>query len=97
MNNVKRIEIIIDIPEVPALLAVLREHGADGYSVFSPVTGSGDRGDRRDDEPGGGSANACVLLATPVENSAVLIEAVRPVLRKRGGVCLVSDAQWVVH
>lgn len=97
MQNVKRIEIIIDAPEVPTLLAVLREHGADGYTVISPVTGAGDRGERRNDEPGGGSANAFVLTALVPEKASEIIEAVRPILKKRGGVCLVSDALWVVH
>jgi nitrogen regulatory protein PII len=97
MQLVKRLEIIIDAPEVPALLAVLRKHGAGGYTVISPVTGAGDRGERRNDEPGGGAGNACVLTAAPPEQASILIEAVRPILKKRGGVCLVSDAHWVVH
>ena len=97
MQLVKRLEIIIDAPEVPTLLAVLKKAGADGYTVFSPVTGSGDRGERRNDEPGGGSANAYILTAASPEKASALIEAVRPILKKRGGVCLVSDAQWVVH
>lgn len=97
MQAIKRIEIIIDAPEVPALLAILREHGASGYTVISPVTGAGDRGERCNDEPGGGAANACVLTAALPEEASELVEAVRPILKKRGGVCLVSDAQWVIH
>ncbi len=97
MTPVKRIEIIIDAPEVPALLAKLRESGVSGYSVFSSVTGAGERGERRNDEPGGGSGNACVLTAVAPEKVSGLIEAVRPILKKRGGVCLVSDAEWVIH
>jgi hypothetical protein len=57
----------------------------------------GDRGERRDDEQGGGGGNACVLTAAPPETAMALIEAVRPILKKRGGVCLVSDVDWVVH
>ena len=97
MQHVKRLEIIIDAPEVPALLAVLREHGADGYTIISPVTGAGDRGERRNDEPGGGSGNACVITALLPEKTSEIIEALRPILKQRGGVCLVSDAQWVIH
>jgi hypothetical protein len=26
-----------------------------------------------------------------------LVEAIRPVLKKFGGVCIVSDAKWIVH
>ena len=97
MQQVKRFEIIIDTPEVPALLAVLRAQGVSGYTVFGSVTGAGDRGERRNDEPGGGSGNTCILTATPPEKAIALIEAVRPILKRRGGICLVSDAHWVVH
>jgi nitrogen regulatory protein PII len=97
MKDVKRIEIIIDAPEVPGLLATLRSAGVSGYSVFSPVTGAGERGERRNDEPGGGSGNSCILIAVPPENVAAIIAAVRPTLRRRGGICLVSDARWLIH
>ena len=97
MQHVKRIEIIIDTPEVPALLTILRAEGVSGYTVFNSVTGAGDRGERRNDEPDGGSGNSCILTATPPEKAAALVEAVRPILKRRGGICLVSDASWVVH
>ncbi|CAN5910023.1 hypothetical protein BH11VER1_BH11VER1_09910 [soil metagenome] len=97
MTPVKRIEIIIDAPEVPSLLAILRENGVSGYSVISPITGAGERGERNNDEPGGGSGNACILTAVPPEKVTALIEAVRPILKRRGGVFLVSDALWVIH
>ena len=97
MQQVKRIEIIIDTPEVPELLAVLRAQGVSGYTIFSNVTGAGDRGERRNDEPGGGSGNTCILTTTPPEKATALIEAIRPILKRRGGVCLVSDASWVKH
>ena len=97
MQQVKRLEIIIDTPEVPALLAILREQKVSGYTVFGSVTGSGDRGERRNDEPGGGAGNACILTAVSPEKAAALVVAVRPILKRRGGICLVSDASWVVH
>lgn len=97
MQTGKRVEIIIDCPEVPALLAALRQCGVRGYTIISPVTGLGERGERRNDEPGGGSGNACILIALPSEEAAAVVEVVLPVIKKRGGVCLVSDAQWVVH
>lgn len=97
MQQVKRIEIIIDTPEVPELLAVLRAQGVSGYTIFGNVTGAGDRGERRNDEPAGGSGNTCILTTAPPEKAATLIEAIRPILKRRGGVCLVSDALWVKH
>ncbi len=97
MKHVKRLEIIIDAPELPTLLALLRAKGVSGYTVISPVTGSGGRGERRNDEPGGGSGNACVLTAVSNEQAVEVIESIRPVLKRRGGICLVTDAQSVIH
>lgn len=97
MEAVKRIEIITDSLELRELLALLKACGVSGYSVFHHVTGAGERGEQRDDELTGASANACVLTACPPAQVPAIVEAVRPVLKRRGGVCLVSDAQWVRH
>jgi nitrogen regulatory protein PII len=96
MEPVKRIEIVVDSPEVPELLQILRREGIGGYTVFGHLRGGGDRGERRDDEPSGGG-NACILVAVPAAKLQRVIEVVRPVLKRRGGMCLVGDAHWVVH
>lgn len=96
MQPVKRIEIVVDSPEVPELVALLRREGIGGYTVFGHLSGGGDRGERRDDEPSGGG-NACVLVAVPADAFERVVALVRPVLKRRGGMCLVSDAHWVVH
>jgi hypothetical protein len=97
MKPVKRIEIVIDSPEVPDLLTVLRRERVSGYTVFSQLRGAGDRGARDNDEPGGGNGNACVLTVAPAADVQRLVEAIRPILKRRGGMCLVSDAMWVLH
>lgn len=97
MQSLKRIEIIVDAPEVPSLLKALNAIGVTGYTIFHDLTGSGERGDRRNDEPGGGSGNSCILLAVEPGKIDALVEVVRPILRRRGGVCLMSDAQWLIH
>ena len=97
MEHVKRLEIIIDAPELPTLLALLRAKGVSGYTVISPVTGTGGRGERRNDEPGGGSGNACVITAVPTAQAMEVVESIRPILKRRGGICLITDAQSVIH
>lgn len=97
MQPVKRIEIVVDSPEIPELLSVLRAQGIRGYTLFTHLRGSGDRGDRLDDEPNGGNGNSCLVIAARPDAVAGIIEAIRPILRRRGGMCLISDAQWVVH
>jgi len=97
MRKVKRVEIIIGIPTVPVLLEVMREQGLTGYTVYHNLTGAGHRGERLNDEPAGGGGNACVLSALPPENLEAFLELLRPMLQIHGGICLVSDAEWLVH
>jgi hypothetical protein len=52
----------------------------------------------RDDQVFGDKfENVAFVLACPEESITKLIESIRPVLKKFGGICLVSDAQWVIH
>ena len=41
--------------------------------------------------------NSYVMTACPPEQVAAVIESLRPILKRYGGVCLVSDAQWLIH
>ena len=97
MTPVKKIEIVADSLEVDAITRVLDRHGVSGYTVIRHVEGRGQRGERRDDEITGVFANSYVMTACPADQVAGIIEAVRPILTRFGGVALVSDALWVVH
>jgi nitrogen regulatory protein PII len=92
MNSVKRLEIVVDAGHLHAVLEMLEEAGASGYTVLTGVSGAGDRGLRPDDELSGVQSNRYILCAC---ESSVL-EAVRPplnaLLERIGGLCLVSDA-----
>lgn len=97
MTPMKRLEIVVDTLHLNRLLTKLRQAGATGYTVLPNASGFGDRGDQRADDPSGVSTNACVMLAVPMENAPQVIEAARLALRKYGGVCIVSDCQWLDH
>ncbi|MFN3705737.1 MAG: P-II family nitrogen regulator [Thermoflexales bacterium] len=97
MQPVKRVEFVVDALEVPNLLSLLEQLGLSGYTVIPEVTGKGERGERRGDEPSGVFKNSYVLTTCDASQLAELVEAARPILRKRGGICLVSDALWVKH
>lgn len=94
----KRIEIIIEQPLASRVSEQLDSLGAPGYTLTSNVSGSGDRGVRRANESTGTFTNCIFLIAC--DDDALtqrIIDAVRPLLSLSGGVCLVSDAQWVRH
>lgn len=97
MKPVKRIEIITNSLELKELLRALKDGGVSGYTVISPVTGAGDRGEQFGDELTGVFNNAYVLTLAEPDRAAQLVEAIRTILQRHGGICLVSDAQWVKH
>lgn len=94
---VKRIEIVIDTLHLSRTLEVVREAGGAGYTVVHEAEGRGDRGEQRADEVSGASSNAYIIIAAPAERASAIAEAVLPLLRTYGGMCLVSDSQWLEH
>ncbi|MFA9477531.1 P-II family nitrogen regulator [Phycisphaerales bacterium AB-hyl4] len=97
LQPMKRIEIVIDSPHLPDVLEALRAAAVSGYTVLPGVAGYGERGEQYADEVSGASTNAYVLVAIPEQMVSVIVDAVEPLLRQSGGVCLVSDCQWLVH
>jgi len=71
--------------------------GISGYTIIKDATGKGERGTRGGDELSGTFINSYVMTACPREQVAQVFEALRPILKRYGGICLVSDAEWVVH
>ena len=97
MQAVKRIEIITDTLEMREVCRVLDRLAVSGYSVIRDVTGRGERGVQSGDDLTDVFKNSMVVLACPPERLTEIVEAIRPILKKRGGICLVSDAMWVMH
>ncbi|MCS6774687.1 MAG: transcriptional regulator [Anaerolineae bacterium] len=97
MQAIKRVEIITDALEIERVAQVLEQHGVTGYTIIRDVIGKGERGIRRGDELSGVFRNSYLLTTCEPQQLPAIVEAVRPILKLRGGVCLVSDAMWVKH
>ena len=97
MEAVKRLEIITDAREMREVRAVIDRLGVAGYSVIRDVTGRGERGEQSGDEISGVFTNSLLLTTCAPEQLSALVEAIRPILHRSGGVCLVSDALSVRH
>ncbi len=97
MKPCKRIEIVIEQAHAARLAARLEELGAPGYTQIPRASGRGDRGVRRDDDPSGTLTNCVFLVACDADTAARLLEGIRTLLTRVGGICLVSDAQWLRH
>lgn len=97
MEAVKKIEIITNSLEIPKVLAILDKAGVSGYTVIENVTGSGHRGRVIDDLETHVLTNGYVMSICTEAQEHELVASIRPVIKKYGGVCIVSDAKWIAH
>lgn len=93
MRNVQRIEIVVDAPHAARVLKALRSVGIDDYTLVRGVFGSGDRGPQLGDDITGVSNNNYILTTCPPDRLQAVTDALRPLLRRFGGLCLVSEAR----
>jgi len=98
MNTCKRLEIIIEEVLADRVIDCLAKLEVSGYTLIPSVSGRGGRGDRRNDEPAGTNTNCIIIAACDTEAEAAnVIEAIRPILTRSGGLCLLTDALSVKH
>lgn len=92
MHTVKRIEIVIEKPHLRDVRRVLDRVGVPGLTVFEAVAGYGHRGQRTGGELTDAQVNICVLTTCRPDQIDTLASELEPVLRRYGGLCLISDA-----
>ncbi|MFH7025516.1 MAG: P-II family nitrogen regulator [Heteroscytonema crispum UTEX LB 1556] len=97
MEAVKRVEIITNSLEIPQVLKILEKTGVSGYTLIKEVTGNGDRGRVINDLETAALTNSYVMSVCTEEQEHELVEAIQPILKKFGGVCIISDAKWIAH
>jgi nitrogen regulatory protein PII len=97
MKPVKKVELVVDSQEVSHLLDQLSEIDIKAYTVIREAHGKGDRGTRGGDFFLGAFDNSYVMIACSEEQAKQIVETARPLLKRIGGICLVSDAMWVLH
>jgi hypothetical protein len=97
MQPVKRIEVIVPDIVLRDVLGLLERHQVAGYTVTGGLAGKGDRGNFAPEGLAGEFTNTGILIVVPLTGNETLLEDLRKVLAKFGGLCLVSDAQWLKH
>lgn len=97
MRPMKRLEIVIDSLAVPRLLDTLEAAGIRSWTRLASVSGRGDRGDRESGDPARAFENDLVLVIIDPDLVAAVSERIRPLLHTYGGMCVVSDCEWLVH
>jgi nitrogen regulatory protein PII len=97
MKPVLRVEIVIESAFTPRVLEALSAVGLSDHTLIREVQGRGDRGERRGEELTDRDRNCLILVACEPDREAALTGALRPLLARYGGMCLVSEARWLRH
>jgi nitrogen regulatory protein PII len=94
--SMKRIEIVVSEESLRELLDLFREAKVRGYTVIKRAGGLGSRGERNPDDYVFVEENAVMVLACEESQAERIVTMLQPRLREFGGMCIVSDCQWVI-
>ncbi len=97
MKPMKKVEVVIDSIYLSRVLEVLEKTGVSGYTVIRDALGKGERGMMAGDELTDVFKNSYVFTVCSEEIAHKIAESLRPLLKKVGGVCLISDVLWLTH
>ena len=97
MRAAKKIEIVCDSLEVKNVVKLLDDIGITGYTIIRDVVGKGGRGVRSGDDVTDVFKNSLIMAVCGDEMISDLVEVIRPILKRFGGICLVSDTNYVIH
>lgn len=96
MKSVKKIEIVTGTLESKKITRMLDEHQVS-YTIVNNVMGKGDKGYQDGDGLHAAFQNRYFLIACSEEKFEEIVDPLRKILAKSGGMCLVTDAQWLLH
>lgn len=91
----KRLEIVIGIEQLEELMTLLGKSGVKGYTVIKNAGGYGSRGARNPHDVLMEQENVVVVLACKDDQAQIVVGQLRPVMKRLGGMCLISECLWV--
>ena len=97
MKAVKKVEIVVESDFLPKIVSLLEKEGINGYTIIRQASGKGAKGIRDGYGLTDVFQNNYILLACSEEELQRITEPLRALLKRIGGICLVSDAQWLIH
>jgi nitrogen regulatory protein PII len=96
-NNIKRIEITVESLYQQKIVDAIENAGAPGYTVLKEVEGKGRHGKKDGKGISDGYKNCMVIVYVNQEEIKGMIDQVKPLIVKFGGICVISDAHWVIQ
>lgn len=65
--------------------------------MIKDVLGKGERGLMSGDELTDTFKNSYIFTVCDEEKALKIVQDIRPLLKRFGGVCIVSDVMWLIH
>jgi nitrogen regulatory protein PII len=97
MQEVQKVEIVIDTSHLEDAINILESVSVSGYTIIKDTSGKGERGLASSDIDYRFTNSYIMTVCTNQKQLDNLVEKITPVLKKIGGVCLVTNAKWVNH
>ncbi len=94
LQSVKKLEIVVHDGELPAITKVFQTFAVSGYTIIPNVQGRGAAGLSGDDLQGNSYVMAICQDTAQAES---VIDKLEPILKRLGGICIVTDASWIAH
>jgi nitrogen regulatory protein PII len=95
LQNVSKVEMIVDHSFLPEVLKTLDSLRVTGYTVIEDTSGKGDRGLSCSVFDCTYRGNYIMTVCTNEQQLSTVIEKINPILKKSGGICLVTPAKWI--
>ena len=96
IKSMKRIEIVINEESLDDVLTLFRDANVRGYTVIKKAGGLGSTGERDPDDYILEQPNVVMVLACDENQAEKVVTTLHPKLNDFGGMCLISDCQWVL-
>jgi nitrogen regulatory protein PII len=97
IKPVRRIEITIASVESKKICKILDTAGVIDYTIFKNVAGRGVRGRIADDLELAHMEDDYITAICDDSQEEAAIAAIRPLLKRYGGMCTISDAKLILH
>ena len=91
----KKIEIIVEAARSRAVIEMIENAGARGYTVVPQVSGKGNRGMRGEAELSDVFRNVLIIVIAAEEITSRIIDQSQAVLENYAGIVVVSDVEVV--
>ncbi len=91
----KRIEILVDTPLAPRIIAQIKAVDISGWSLIHVDSGGGRNGEWQHDDVTGAAAKTIVLVIASDAKAVALVDALAPLLDSYGLLLTIGDVQVV--